>query len=757
MQQHLFTTWEKNTFNNQCGTIKCSFTSSGDRQLFTDNTGAFRCKIQQDALIIYTNYANIDPITLDMEDTLGLNTNTEHTIHITFGDFGTRIYLDGYQCFACATNLVPSRIGESGTFETDSAVTDFQIMGTHISSQEIANSISVPQPTISFASASVAPRDLAKAKTYLTGTIYTRFRVRGPRQYGTILAARQNNTEVFNISIDTSGFTLTTDNSPLLDNPTIYSVEGVWDDGQWHDLIIRSARGAIDFYVDGNRQLHQAGQIFFGDYPQLDLISIGQDTTGVRLMGEVRNGGIYNYPLTDGQIKKISLIEPTTDTAIFDKGYEHSASYRIPSLITTPNNVVIAGADQRVVIANDAPNQINFVIRRSLDSGQTWLPMQTVISYPGKGLDGASVIDSCLVCDQKTGRVIVLIDHFPGGIGLPNNEPGLGVDESGNLLLFDNKNNTYVLHENGEVTDKDNNSTDYRVDENGNVTYRNNPAGNIYLKKGVDPNETLLTARTSYVVEVHSDDDGETWSKPRHINHMIKKDWMHFLGVSPGNGIQLTSSKYNGRILVPFYFTGASLKHYSGGALISDDGGATWRRSKALNEGQIVNGVVVDPMNQWDDDATTHESVLIERADGAVVCFFRNQNRSGKVGKAVSHDGGETWGEIEFDKELPDIFSQPNAITIPQNVSVGLQSATVGASDFVIFANASQMLPYRGNGILRLSRNGGRSWSVHRCFNPYHYVYQCMTVLPDFSIGLLWERETAGVYFTRLPLSWLQI
>lgn len=30
-----------------------------------------------------------------------------------------------------------------------------------------------------------------------------------------------------------------------------------------------------------------------------------------------------------------------------------------------------------------------------------------------------------------------------------------------------------------------------------------------------------------------------------------------------------------------------------------------------------------------------------------------------------------------------------------------------------------------------------------------------MSVLPDGELGLLWERETAGVYFTRLPLTWL--
>ena len=71
------------------------------------------------------------------------------------------------------------------------------------------------------------------------------------------------------------------------------------------------------------------------------------------------------------------------------------------------------------------------------------------------------------------------------------------------------------------------------MDEDGNVTRDGESAGNIYLKEGVDPHESLLTARTSYLVEVHSDDDGETWSKPRHINHMVKEGWMGFWARRP--------------------------------------------------------------------------------------------------------------------------------------------------------------------------------------------------------------------------------
>lgn len=745
--------WSQHTFPACEGTITCAFRAHGDGRILdavnrtADDAGdppLLSCMIERGALRVRAG-APRHHVDLDIEDTAGAADGAAHTFTLTFGEFGARVYLDGAQCFSSTANLCPTAlaggVGE-GTLRTGGAGIDVHDVHMHakpLTSECIAASTPTPQPDIDFAAAQLAPRDVRRACALRSGSVYMHFRVRGPRQYGTILAASEHGEERLSISIDESGITMTAVDGAW--EPSIYHARGVWDDGRWHDLAIRAAYGAVDIYVDGWHELHQEGQVFFGDWPGLDRISIGQDTEGVRLMGEVRNGGIFTTALTDGKIRKLSDAPALTTTALFDRGYHGSASYRIPSLIRTPHDVVVAGADQRVTIANDAPNHINFVIRRSLDAGRTWLDMQTVISNPGDGVDGASAIDSCLVCDERTGRLIVLIDRFAGGIGLPNNEQGIGVDELGRPRLYDHAGAHYVLGEDGAVLGEDGACTGYRVDAYGDVTHDGAAAGNIYLKEGADPDESLLIERTSFIVELHSDDDGETWSAPRHINHMVKEEWMHFLGVSPGNGIQLQAPEHRGRLLIPYYCTGASLKHYAGGALISDDGGETWWRGAAINDGRVINGTTVDPKNIRDDDATTHESVFIERADGTVVCFFRNQNRAGRVGIALSHDGGETWDDMRFDEDVPDIFCQPNAVTCAPG------------SDMTVFANASRMMPYRGNGVLRLSLDGARTWAAHRCVNPYHYVYQCMTMLPTGELGLLWERETAGLYFTALPLS----
>ncbi|KAB8294422.1 sialidase family protein [Bifidobacterium avesanii] len=672
-----------------------------------------------------------DDLMLDMDDACGIEPGTAHDITLTFGAFGTRIFLDGYQCFACATNLSPARVAPAGEFIADApaGATTIAIHDEPWDAGRIANASDPPEHDIAFAGPALAARDVARIANTIAGALHARFRVRGRGQHGVILAAgfgggqsAQPAEERMTVAIDAAGITLT-----MRDDAGAYPYHaaGNWDDGDWHDLVIRSGQGAVDVFVDGFSVLHQPGQMWFADlarnHTPIDRFAIGCNLAGVRLMGEVRSGGVLLHAPTDGQIARLARRIPLVTTALFDAGYAGSASYRIPSLVRTPAGTLIAGADQRTGISNDAPNHINFVVRRSPDGGRTWLPMQTVIAMPGRedGLDGASAIDSCPVADRRTGRVVTLIDLNPGGVGLTNCERGLGVDARGDLKLWD-------------------------ADGNESTLGREPDAGDVWRSPDhAGPGQRWHTARTSYIAEIHSDDDGETWSAPRIIDAQVKEPWMRFMGVCPGAGIQLVRGPHTGRLLIPFYCSGDSRAHYSGGALISDDGGETWRRGRMINEGREVNGIVVDPATMHDDDATTSETTFVERADGDVVAFFRNQHRSGRVGKAVSHDGGETWDGLEFDPALPEIFSQPNALAAPQL-----------GPDAVLFANASQMLPYRGRGVVRLSRDGGHTWERSLCVHPRHHVYQCMAACEGSQLGLLWEIETSGVYITYIPFAW---
>ena len=685
---------------------------------------------------------------LDMEDTASLTDATWHTLAITATSCGSKIYLDGYQCFSTTANLSPAGGGKDAKLLVEPGagleIRRFSAHDSLLSAPEILALSPAPTPLIEFAAAHLSDYDVAELSELTSGTIFARYRVRGPGQHGTILAAGGGGSEKLNLSVTEQGIEY-----KVLGRRgqwRTFVAHGHWDQGRWHDVVIRVGHGAVQIYVDGYLEAHLPGQVFFAGVEGLDEVVIGQDTAGSRLFGEVRNAAIYTSVLNDAQIKKLSSVAPLDTQCLFDAGFHNSISYRIPSLITLKSGVVVAGADQRETIANDSPNSINFTIRRSFDAGATWEDLQTVLSYPGHGATGASVIDSCVVQERRSGRLIVLIDHFPGGIGQPNAAAGIGVDAKGRYLLHDGAGNQYTWNQDGTVTDAAGEKTPYHVSERGDVTINDGgeekPGGNVFLADGEDPHQSLLTARTCFLQMIYSDDDGATWSAPINLNQDVKEEWMSFCGTSPGTGVQLRS----GRLVVPIYYNGEHKRHFSAAVVYSDDGGATWKRGKSPNDGRIFEGRQIDSRTLDTEAGATHEATLIERADGSLLMLMRNQHPSGKVAAAVSTDGGETWGEVYFAQEITEIFCQPNAVPWPSEE----------CPERVMFANASQMRPYRGRGVLRLSEDGGRTWIASRTFNPAHYVYQCMTILPDGTLGLLWEREMQGLYFTRIPLEWIE-
>lgn len=721
-------------------------------------------------------------IALHMEDAVNIGNGREHDFAITYGSFGSRFYLDGYQCFASATNLGPQRVSAkkaeaSTSLEKSSRIYDFYYSSHLPNPEEIANSSTQAQPDIWFAGPTICARDIKRVSCKSSGTLHIQFRLRGPGQHGVLFAAgtvgtktNLESSEKISVYAGPEGIKITLIDSETCVKSVIEAAASV-DDGEWHDLIIRANRGATDIYVDGYSQSHNIGQFWFANIPELNAVSIGEDLRGVRLMGEARTGGIYFSALTEGQIQRISRVKPLVTTALFDTGYAQSRSYRIPSLVKTHMGTLIAGADQRTSVSNDAPNHINFVIRRSTDGGKTWGPLQTVINMPGKNLGklGASAIDSCPVLDPagKSERINLLIDLNPSGIGLTNCKTAVGVDECGRIKLEDRFGIHYSAAMDGSAAVKlpcDSSekecATKWLVFPDGSIKncdlhndLRNNSHSNqtcdsstwnIWKSQEIaSESQSLFAEKTCYIAQIYSDDDGKTWSAPRLIDHMVKEPWMSFAGVCPGNGIVIRQSeKHYGRILVPFYCSGQSKSHYSSGALISDDDGKTWSRGKMINEGRSINGKIVDPATMQDDDATSSETVFVERKNGDILAFFRNQNRSGCVGKAISHDCGETWSELIFDTSLPEIFSQPSATCF--------NSENADNTDCIAFANASQMMPYRGRGVVQFSYDGGKTWAKSVCINPFHHVYQCLSSSNKRTLQLLWERETTGIYITAI-------
>ncbi len=706
---------------------------------------------------------------LDAEDALGLDDGRPHTIALTVNETGTHLYADGYECFSTTLTAFLVQIGLTGVrIDPDgiAEVTRLAAWAEPLSDRAVmAQSLAVT-PMVQFAASELSARDARRVGALATGAIRALFRTRGRGQAGRVIAASgQGGT--LHLDIDAGGLTyrvLPGADSPETEPLVEVRAPGHWDDGAWHDVVVTSARGAVEIHVDGYQVAHAPGSAFLADIAPVARVVVGADLNGKRLFGEVQTAMIYDAALTDAQIKRLAGAVPLPTRALFDTGYHGALSYRIPSLLTLDSGVILAGADQRVSIPNDAPNDINLVMRRSLDGGQTWEEMRTLLSLPGTGALGASLIDSVLVQDHSTGRVICLVDQFPGGIGQPNAVVGTGFDAQGRRVLHNRARELFAVEPDGTVVTAAGEPTDYRVvlsndaatgARAGDVLLGGEAAGSIYLAYEQAPEECLFQHRSSHLLMITSDDDGATWSEPTDITAQLKADWMCFLGTGPGNAIQLTGPEHAGRILVPVYYS-----HEAGGtgflscaAIYSDDGGASWTLGSSPNDGREILGDIVSSRDLADERASLYESVLVEGADGAVHVWARNQHPAGRVAHAVSHDGGVTWGEVDYHDQLTEIFSQPNAIAVTGASDIA--GAAEPSSRSIVFANASQMLPFRGCGVMRLSHDDGVTWPHNRVINPRHYVYQCMAQLPSGDIALLWEREWQGLFLTTVPLTWL--
>ncbi|MFF2051170.1 exo-alpha-sialidase [Leifsonia sp. NPDC058194] len=695
------------------------------------------------------------------------NDGAWHTAAVTVGSGGTRVYADGYQVFAgtstaffnTVTGLNGMWIGRNvdsggGQWYFTGTVASVKVYASALSAADVVSLSAAPGALLSYPVSQSfngtstyidKTADLGAVSSLATGSIAASFASTSTAAAGTILSASDTTNPSSNITVSLNNGALYFEARTNGTYSTQLTAPGRFNDGATHTVVLAAGPAGTTIYADGYRLAASTSTAFFSSVSGLNGMWIGRNADNGG--GQWYFGGTINWvraystALSDSQAKNLAGATPSTFQALYDNGYAGSANYRIPALLTTSAGTLLASADQRESSAGDAPNDINTAIRRSTDGGATWSAATTILDYPGTGANGASAIDSAMVQDASTGRIYLMVDHFPGGWGQPNNQAGTGFDASGNRVLVNYSTGaTYGLHSDGSVYTSTGTPTGYSVDmATGAVTSSGAAAGNIYLKNGVDANQSLSEYGTSYLVVMHSDDDGATWSQPVHINASVKASWTKFLGTGPGNGIQLA----NGRLEFPVYYSNGS-GVYSSAVVYSDDHGSTWQRGSSPNDGRVLNGVTIQSQTVTTSSASLHEPSIVQKANGDVLMYMRNSSGTGKVATATSADGGVTWSQVAYNSQLTDVFSQTAAFHYP---SLG------DGKDRVLFANATG--PGRNNGVLRLSADGGSTFAYNRAIRSAGYAYNSLTVLPDGSIGVLWELQNTGLYFQKLPLSFL--
>jgi len=89
---------------------------------------------------------------------------------------------------------------------------------------------------------------------------------------------------------------------------------------------------------------------------------------------------------------------------------EGVSCYRIPSLITAKNGDIITAIDERVPSCGDLKwsNDINIVMRRSSDNGNSWSDIETIVDYPL----GESASDPSMILDETTGEIFMFFNYM---------------------------------------------------------------------------------------------------------------------------------------------------------------------------------------------------------------------------------------------------------------------------------------------------------------------------------------------------------
>jgi sialidase-1 len=235
----------------------------------------------------------------------------------------------------------------------------------------------------------------------------------------------------------------------------------------------------------------------------------------------------------------------------------------------------------------------------------------------------------------------------------------------------------------------------------------------------------LTPEQTGQLVLTRSTDDGETWSPPENVTAKVAgrdPGWRLFFQ-GPGAGVQTK----DGRLVFAAQYREA--KGTPRACLLhSGDGGATW--------------AVTPPAAP--DGPPTSEAQAAEAPDGSLLLTMRDASRSGKrlwARFTFAGQAGGTWGRPWAD--LPDPTCQASLVAHP--------------SGALVFTNPASARERKGLTV-RVSDDGGRTWSAGRVLDPRPSAYSCLAVLRDGSLGVLYECGDRSAYetltFARFSLDW---
>jgi sialidase-1 len=234
----------------------------------------------------------------------------------------------------------------------------------------------------------------------------------------------------------------------------------------------------------------------------------------------------------------------------------------------------------------------------------------------------------------------------------------------------------------------------------------------------------------------HSSDDGASWTPVQEITSSTKAQGWTWYATGPGNGIQLK----NGRLLIPCDHRIAGSPAPYAHVIYSDDDGRTWKIGGSAG-------------------AETNESAVVQLADGSLLLNMRSFAGKNRRAISYSHDGGITWSPVTLDPALIEPVCQASLIRFTP--------MRKWRRTRLLFSNPADTV--RDRMTVRLSYDEGKTWPVARLIYEGSSGYSSLAVLPDGTIGLLYDRgpgkpdpdghwhppDNSEISFAHFNLEWL--
>ncbi|MBR0464984.1 MAG: exo-alpha-sialidase [Clostridia bacterium] len=206
-----------------------------------------------------------------------------------------------------------------------------------------------------------------------------------------------------------------------------------------------------------------------------------------------------------------------------------------------------------------------------------------------------------------------------------------------------------------------------------------------------------------------SDDAGASWTRQT-VQFLPNSRGLVASAHGSGAGIQLVNDAHRGRLItcarvstvhdaMSEQWENLRTKHWNC-SLYSDDHGMTWQTGGEAQPG-------------------TGEGVLCELSDGSIYLNSRAYFNDGMRRTAISHDGGETFGEFRTEPQLPEIDFGVNAAL------VCLPGCGTDRGDLCVYTSLDD-LKVRRNLTAWISYDATKTWTTKKMIDSRFSAYSSL-------------------------------